>query len=73
MMKIDYRDCMYTLKPCPFCGETPHVVMRRQSGWRDRWYVLCDYNDGGCGASGEWCHSEEEAVAAWNRRIKRAP
>ena len=62
---------MSELKPCPFCGETASVrmmVRRGKDGWRDWFYVLCDYNEGGCGASGQWNHCEEPAAEAWNRR-----
>ena len=61
------------MMPCPFCGETNavHMMMRRGiDGWRDCFYVLCDYDDGGCGASGQWAHTEAEAAAAWNRRVQ---
>ena len=61
------------LKPCPFCGYRERVfvtVRLGQDGWRDSYYVLCDYYEGGCGASGGVYHTEEEAVEAWNRRAK---
>lgn len=55
---------------CPFCGfKEPHVTVHPGvDGFRDRYSVLCDYRDGGCGADGPWYHSREEAVGAWNRR-----
>lgn len=58
------------LKPCPFCGnDDPTITMRKgKDGWRDRYAVLCDYEDNGCGAEGPWYHTEREAVDAWNRR-----
>jgi len=62
---------MAELKPCPFCGEYDAVRMmirKGKDGWRDYYYVLCDYNEGGCGASGQWNHYEREAADAWNRR-----
>ena len=61
----------YELKNCPFCGEEDgvHMMVRRgKAGWRDYFYVLCDYNEGGCGSSGQWSHYEDEAAEAWNRR-----
>lgn len=62
------------LRPCPFCGNEKPVLMTRrgQDGWRDYFYVLCDYNDGGCGASGQWNHYTDLAVEAWNRRNANA-
>ena len=53
------------LKPCPFCGgkarlheiaSTYHVL------WR---YVMCD----NCLTSNDNYSTEEEAIAAWNRRV----
>lgn len=64
---------MEELKPCPFCGNKQPVMMTRrgQDGWRDYFYVLCDYNDGGCGASGQWNHYADLAAEAWNTREKQ--
>ena len=60
------------LKPCPFCGMTyPVNLMCRKGkdGWRDKYFVLCEYDSGGCGAESGWYHSIEEAEEAWNRRV----
>lgn len=62
---------MIELKSCPFCGETEPVrliVSPGKDGWRDRYFVLCNYEDGGCGAESGWYHSQIEAIGAWNRR-----
>lgn len=61
---------MTDITRCPFCGfKEPHVTVHPGAdGFRDRYSVLCDYRDGGCGADGPWYHSREEAVDAWNRR-----
>lgn len=59
------------LIPCPFCGETESVRMmirKGKDGWRDRYFVRCEYDSGGCGAESGWYHSEEEAADSWNRR-----
>lgn len=58
------------LKPCPFCGKNAVVLTRQkgENGWRDWYYVLCDYDFGGCGASGGWRHYAQEAVDVWNTR-----
>ena len=55
---------------CPFCGfKKPRVATHPGTdGFRDRYSVLCDYRDGGCGADGPWRHTKAEAVAAWNLR-----
>lgn len=60
------------LKPCPFCGNEKPVIMTRRGadGFRDYFYVLCDYNDGGCGASGQWNHYPDFAAEAWNQRAE---
>ena len=58
------------LKPCPFCGNEPTIVIRKgKDGWRDRYSVLCDYEHGGCGAESGWYHYEAEAIASWNKRV----
>ena len=61
---------MDELKPCPFCGneEVTLIVRKGKQGWRDRFLVLCSYDDYGCGAGRGWYHYEEEAIEAWNRR-----
>lgn len=70
--KLDELDAR--LRPCPFCGNGNVRMYRRpgKDGWLDRYYALCDYDDGGCGASGGWYHSPEEATDVWNRRVPEA-
>ena len=59
------------LKHCPFCGNEPTEIVRKgKNGWRDRYAVLCDYENGGCGAESGWYHYRAEAIDAWNRRQK---
>lgn len=64
------KDEIGTLKPCPFCGnrDVTMITRRGKDGWRDRYHVLCDYSEGGCGASSGWYHSDDEAAESWNRR-----
>lgn len=59
------------LRECPFCGfdGCEMRVIHGLDGWRDRYYVLCDYDLGGCGAAGGERHSEGEAAACWNERV----
>lgn len=59
-------------KLCPFCGNRPTIrIFKGRDGWRDRYAVLCRYDDGGCGAESGLYHSQAEAVEAWNRRTDR--
>lgn len=61
----------FRLNPCPFCGslDAPRLMTRHgKNGWRDRYYVICDYEDGGCGSSSGWYHTKAEAANFWNRR-----
>lgn len=66
---------MTELKYCPFCGNEVVRLIKRYGvdGWRNKYYISCDYNDGGCGASSGWYHSPEEAVECWNRRNGFSP
>lgn len=58
------------LKPCPFCGfNSPTMrIYKGKDGWRDRYTVICRYDEGGCGAEGGMYHSAIEAAETWNRR-----
>lgn len=58
---------MTKLKPCPFCGNTA-VDVKDDCYPAPNYYVVCDYNDDGCGASSGFCRTEEEAIEVWNRR-----
>ena len=63
---------MSELKPCPFCGDTDDIVVERKDCYEcelDYYVVKCD----GCGLQlgfGLEFESEEEAIAAWNRRAQ---
>ena len=71
------------MKPCPFCGGTKlfvgtiaEIEMQDEDHEdfafnRQLYSVVCDYQEGGCGASVGGCRrSEQEAIEAWNRRVK---
>ena len=75
---------MAKLKPCPFCGGTKLFVGTfAECEMQDAdhpdyasnskiYTVVCDYMEGGCGAStGGGSRSEAEAIEAWNRRTSR--
>lgn len=52
------------LKPCPFCGGvTPRIF---SSVSESAHFVVCTDND--CCVTGALKESEEDAIAAWNRR-----
>lgn len=59
------------LRRCPFCGyDSPTItICKGKDGWRDRYTVICRYDEGGCGAESGMYHSEVEAVEAWNKRV----
>ena len=64
------------LIPCPFCGSTEDVHLlsrtRREpylGRWYTQYYVSCADEFDGCGAVSGYWGSEEEAIAAWNRRV----
>lgn len=51
----------YELKPCPFCGGTDFTIETRGRSVA----VICDFRQEGCGASGGYRDTEEEAVKTW--------
>ena len=66
-------------KPCPFCGN-PNVSLKvypKESVadgvklFRNRYAVLCDYDDGGCGGESGHYLNVREAVDAWNQRRRK--
>lgn len=61
-------------RACPFCGmpdPTLMLVPPSEIGFRLRYFVLCDYNLGGCGGAGGMYHSPGEAWAAWDERRRK--
>ena len=61
------------VKRCPFCGysDPEMVVIPGRDGFRTRFAIRCNYDNGGCGAEGGWRHSPDEAVDAWNQRRRK--
>ena len=62
---------MAELKPCPFCGDTPHL---------DRDEIFCDcgvkmpiplyvWGAGDCDGFPDFKTAKAEMVEAWNRRV----
>lgn len=72
---------MIELENCPFCGKYTAVKIASALEMGDckhaedcneldctSYCVVCDYTDGGCGASSRYARTPEEAAEAWNRR-----
>lgn len=56
---------------CPYCGNTAGektgvCVMTRHGGFLEPYFTLCRK----CGASTKNFMTREEAIDAWNRRVK---
>jgi Lar family restriction alleviation protein len=65
------------LKPCPFCGKAEIIVLDANEiieveteQWGNNPYhaAVCDFNKGGCGATGGYRETVTEASETWNRR-----
>lgn len=54
-----------SLLPCPFCGGEAHVVWNPYGNNDDVCAVICD-----CGVFGDYGLSEQQAIEAWNTRVK---
>jgi Lar family restriction alleviation protein len=57
----------YEPKPCPFCGEEPHVFCTGNAFPRKYFRVLCKRN---CCMQSKLYTNKAEAVRMWNRRAK---
>lgn len=75
-MKVKYEADILKdaeLKPCPFCGGQNIVILKESQSLDDLSFPLyalvCNWNNGGCGASSGNYPTVEEAIDAWNRRI----
>lgn len=53
------------LEPCPFCGSEARLI----SGFEDN-YVICRNDDCASAIVARSFSSADEAIAAWNRRVK---
>lgn len=62
------------LKYCPFCGGVDSVTIDKFNtlipGF-NLYAVFCDKDKEGCGATGPYKRSEEDAIEVWNRRSER--
>ena len=60
-------------KRCPFCGnpELQLITIPGKDGFRTKFAVRCNYDEGGCGGAGGIYNTPEEAVAMWNQRRRK--
>lgn len=58
------------LKPCPLCGKfTAELTQKDGSEYGSEYYaVVCNFQKGGCGCTGGFRKTPEEAEDAWNMR-----
>ena len=75
-IKLEYHEELY-LEPCPFCGEdvaclTTNIELNELEPHEEpeRFTVVCDYQNGGCGAMSGYKETEEKAAKAWTTRAK---
>lgn len=66
LIKWLYEECKSIIKPCPFCGKTDTVRIRKEE---DQYIILCNVHKGGCGGSSGYYYSQEEAIDNWNQRV----
>jgi Lar family restriction alleviation protein len=61
------EEAIKKLKPCPFCGCVELTVWTRREWSADpmSFYVECS-----CGGKAWEARTQEEAIAAWNRRAR---
>ena len=67
---------MAEMKPCPFCGGRPKfykVTVRYvdTEDYEERWKVVCGARVDCCYLMNDFA-TEQEAIAAWNRRAENA-
>lgn len=60
------KDCQKSLDLCPFCGGKAEVIDATDE-WNETYFVLCP----NCGVSTINGINEEEAINAWNTRVKK--
>lgn len=70
----EYEDLVVNeyLKPCPHCGFEKLHARRylEEDDFSDKYAILCDYRDGGCGAESGHYHTLLEATLMWNKRTE---
>jgi len=65
---------MEELESCPFCGKNKCVRIRvypnKDLTRIDKYSVVCDHVHGGCGSESGHYRTAENAVKAWNKRVR---
>ena len=56
---------MADLKPCPFCGEAPELLIDEITEGERRYLLHCENCDG---MIERWFDNAGDSVTAWNRR-----
>ena len=56
---------MNELKPCPFCGDKPHMFNTGRAFPRKYFRVICKHN---CCMQSKLYGKEADAVKMWNKR-----
>ena len=67
---------MNQLKPCPFCGNTDlELTPYADADWvshedcdDEGFFVICNVNSNGCGATSGWKLEETDVIDLWNQR-----
>lgn len=60
---------MSELLPCPFCGCEAEIITTQSIHGGDLFGIMCKY----CCSRGDFHHTKEQAIDAWNSRVKCYP
>ena len=78
MKCIGHDGKTYLLQKCPFCGNDFSCIWSEkdratENGEEfcgvDKFTVVCDFFDNGCGATCGWHDTVADAVGRWNTRV----
>jgi Lar family restriction alleviation protein len=54
--------------PCPMCGKTEDLKWKESPRVLRYWAINCDASLDGCGLTGGFKRSKQEAIEYWNQR-----
>lgn len=66
LIKWLYEEYKPIIKPCPFCGKTDTIKIKKEE---NQYVICCSVHKGGCGSSSGYYNSEIEAIDKWNQRV----